>query len=60
MEKNIDTAEKLVNTLQNQLDDPKVGQDAAKSLGLYRQLAAAQQALERLFARWQELEAKKS
>ena len=60
MDKTIETSEKLVHSLQVQLDDPQVGQDAAKSLELYRQLAAAQHTLERHFARWEELEAKKS
>ena len=56
MENAIEAAEKNVKDLQTALDDPTTGLDAAKSLELYRQLADAQQKLDNLFLRWQELE----
>ncbi len=55
MEGKIHHLESEIAALQKQIDDPAIQADAKKALELYRLLAAAQEKLEALFLRWEEL-----
>lgn len=58
MEQAIDVAEQKVKTLESTLSDPGVFKDrGAEVQGLVAELDAARAEVERLFARWQELDA---
>jgi ATP-binding cassette subfamily F protein uup len=57
-EKRIAEAETLVKTLQHCLEDPDVVSDAAKLQELWEQIPIAEADVLRLYARWEELEAK--
>jgi ATP-binding cassette subfamily F protein uup len=59
MEATIHAAEARVATLQARVVDPIVMSDHVKLHEAYDQLAKAQQEVERLYARWAELDAKK-
>ena len=59
MEAKIDVAEKEVAALQASLEDPKVASDAVKLHAVWDALPLAQKAVAVLYARWEELEAKK-
>jgi len=59
MEMNITKAEDEIEKFQGQLNDPIIHADAQKSLDHYRLLSEAQHKLERLYARWEELERKR-
>ncbi|NNM44065.1 MAG: ABC-F family ATP-binding cassette domain-containing protein [Chlamydiae bacterium] len=56
MEKAIMNAEAEIKSLQKQLENPEVHANSQKSQELYHLLAEAEQKLETLFTRWQELE----
>jgi len=58
MEERILAAEERVNALQGELDDPAVASDHEKLHATYEAHREAQAELDRLFARWQELEQK--
>jgi ATP-binding cassette subfamily F protein uup len=53
MEATILEAEASIATLHEQLESPTLATDSQRSLALYNELAAAQQHLEQLFARWE-------
>ena len=53
MEANIQAAENKVAELHLQLENPELASDAQKSLDCYKQLGAAESALQALFERWQ-------
>jgi ATP-binding cassette subfamily F protein uup len=55
MANSIASVEAGMETLQQRLLTPDVQSDAQKSLQLYQQLAAAQEKLDALYARWQQL-----
>jgi len=57
MEAAIHAAEERVITLQAKVADPALATDHVRMHGVYDQLAAAQHDVERLYARWAELEA---
>ena len=59
MEAAILDAETRVETLQAQSTDPAVLADHVKSHDVFEQLAAAQHEVERLYARWADLDARK-
>jgi len=56
MEATILKAEEDIAALQQQLADPKIHADAAKSLELYKKLAESEHNLEALFERWEYLQ----
>ena len=56
MESAIHTAEELVTKLHDQANDPAVMSDHVKTRDVYEQLGKAQHEVERLYARWAELE----
>jgi ATP-binding cassette subfamily F protein uup len=58
MESNIAKAEAEHARLQALTEDPKLLADHQKSKEAFEKLATAQQEVERLYARWAELEAK--
>ncbi len=58
MEERILSAEERVDALQSELDDPAVAADHEKLHATYEAHRAAQAELDRLFARWEELERK--
>ena len=58
MEANIHRAEGEVESLQAQVADPVVLADHKRSHDAFEKLAAAQQEVERLYARWSELDGK--
>jgi ATP-binding cassette subfamily F protein uup len=60
MEKAIHAAEELVAKLHAVVEDPAVMADHVKSREAYEKLGAAQHEVERLYARWSELESKQS
>jgi ATP-binding cassette subfamily F protein uup len=60
MEAAILEAEAQVETFQSQVSDPDVVADRAKMHEACQRLSAAQQEVERLYARWSELEGKRS
>jgi len=60
MEETIHAAEARVETLQARVVDPSVRVDHIKLHEAYDELAKAQQEVERLYARWAELDAKKT
>lgn len=59
METAIHAAEARVEELQSQVSDPAVLSDHVKSREAFAQLAQAEHQVETLYARWQELEARK-
>jgi ATP-binding cassette subfamily F protein uup len=59
MEENIHRAEAEVESLQRRGHDPAIMSDHVKLHEAYDQLAKAQSEVERLYARWAELDAKK-
>ena len=59
MEAKIGAAEQEVSGLQASLEDPAVASDAEKLHAVWNALPAAQKAVAALYARWEELEAKK-
>ena len=59
MEETIHAAEARVETLQSRVVDPSIMVDHVKLHEAYDELAKAQQEVERLYARWAELDAKK-
>lgn len=59
IENAIHTAEAQAEKLQSAANDPALLSDHVKSRTMYEQLAAAQHEVERLYARWAELDAKK-
>ena len=59
MEDSIHAAEATVELLQTRVTDPAVMSDHVKLHEAYEKLAEAQQEVERLYARWAELDAKK-
>ena len=58
IEADIHTAEQTHSQLQTLSEDPKTLSDHLKSRQAYEKVATAQQEVERLYARWAELEAK--
>jgi len=58
MEERVLAAEERVDALQSELDDPAVAADHEKLHAAYEAHREAQAELDRLFARWQELEEK--
>lgn len=54
----IESAEKLVELLQGDLEQEEIATDSTKSLALYSRIAQAQANLERLYLRWEELQRK--
>lgn len=58
MEEKIIQLEKRICELHSQADDPKLALDASKLQVVCQELHAAQEQLESLFLRWQELESK--
>jgi len=58
MEERILEAESVVETLMSQLEDPAVAADHTKLQELYEAHREAKDQLDRLFARWEELERK--
>jgi ATP-binding cassette subfamily F protein uup len=59
MEETILTAESEVSSLQSKVADPKVMADHVQLHEAYEKLAAAQHEVERLYARWADLESRK-
>ncbi|MBI4861157.1 MAG: ABC-F family ATP-binding cassette domain-containing protein [Candidatus Riflebacteria bacterium] len=53
-------AEQLVATLERRIDEPEVACDAVRLGQLYRELTDARTDVERLYARWAELEQKRA
>jgi ATP-binding cassette subfamily F protein uup len=60
MEESIHAAEAAVEECQKRAADPAITADFAKSHAAYDELAKIQQEVERLYARWAELEAKQT
>ena len=60
IEARIHDAEAIVEKLSAEAQSPTHASDAGRLSELFRELTAAQSEVERLFARWQELEALKS
>lgn len=58
IEKKIQTAEEVVQRISRQMEDGNVSSNAAKLLSLQAELDQAQAKVDRIYARWQELEAK--
>jgi ATP-binding cassette subfamily F protein uup len=58
MEQAIATAEQTLSAKQAQADDPKIATSSVKLHTAMAELAEAQQTVEKLYARWAELEAK--
>ena len=56
MEQTILGIESEIEALQKKLEDPALSSDAQKSLEVYSHLAASQQRVETLYARWEKLE----
>ena len=59
MEAKIEQAEDAVATLQAQMEDPAVASDAKRLHECWDALAAAREAVTRLYARWEHLEARR-
>ena len=55
MEQSILETENRILKIQKNLEDPAIVQNNIESLRLYHELAEAEQALEKLFSRWEEL-----
>ncbi len=60
IEERIAQAEEVVQTKRAQLEDPAIASDGPRLLILHAELEAAQKTVDKLYARWSELEAKKS
>ena len=56
IEENITVAEERVEELQQQMVEPDVVSDPARAAECWQELEAAQQEVERLYSRWDELE----
>ena len=59
IEAKIEAADEVVAALERQLEDPKVASDAARLHEVWNALPAARDQVSALYARWEELEAKK-
>jgi len=59
IESKIEAAEEEVAALQSQMNEPAVASDAARLHEVWNALPAAQQTVAALYARWEELEAKR-
>jgi ATP-binding cassette subfamily F protein uup len=60
IEERVAQAEEALQAKRAQLADPAVASDGPRLLALHAELEAAQQSVDELYARWSELEAKKS
>jgi ATP-binding cassette subfamily F protein uup len=60
MEQSVEAAEQLLDEARRRAEDPSIATDAAALQGRFAELAAAQAEVDRLYARWGELEAKLS
>ncbi|MCB0417279.1 MAG: hypothetical protein KDD39_06490, partial [Bdellovibrionales bacterium] len=60
MEAAIQKAEKTLESLTAQAHNPENVANAAKLSSLYAEIAAAQEVVDKLFVRWQELETLKT
>jgi ABC transport system ATP-binding/permease protein len=59
IEQRVEEAEALVQTKQAELEDPAIASDGPRLVTATENLESAQQALDKLYARWAELEKKK-
>ena len=59
LEQRIAEAEQVLRTKRAELEDPTIASDGARLVSAHAQLGAAQEAVDALYARWTELEAKK-
>jgi ATP-binding cassette subfamily F protein uup len=59
IEERIAQAEQLVQAKRSQLEDPAIGTDGPRLLAAHAEMETAQKAVDELYARWAELEAKK-
>ncbi len=59
IEERIAQAEQLLRAKRSQLEDPAIGSDGPRLLAAHAEMETAQKAVDELYARWAELEAKK-
>ena len=59
METKIEAAEEAISAMEKSLEDPAVASDAAKLHEVWNALPPARDAVTALYARWEELEAKR-
>jgi ATP-binding cassette subfamily F protein uup len=60
MEQRVTAAEELLQSRREQLEDPAIASDSPSLLHAHKELEEAQDAVDKLYARWAELEQKKS
>ena len=59
IEQRVAEAEELLSAKRAQFEDPAIASDGARLLATQREMEEAQDAVERLYARWAELEGKR-
>jgi ATP-binding cassette subfamily F protein uup len=60
IEQRVEDAEQVVQTKRAQMEDPAIASDGPRLVAAHAEMEAAQEELDQLYARWAELEKKKS